>query len=132
MAGATYSSVAVSPSGTTLLSTITQTTTAGTVLAEVVVQPGAGTLGYGQVTVLSTGAATAIAPARTTRTSLLISVAGTTNANLYFGDSSVISTTGLLVLGIKGASFPLPTSAALYAVTDGSANNIVSYLETYL
>lgn len=128
---ATFSSIAVSPSGTTLLSSLTQTTTAGTVVSEVVVIPAAGTLGFGQVTVLSTTAAT-IVTARPTRTSLQITIAGTTGANLYFGDNTVLSTTGFLVLGIQGASFGIQTSAQLVAITDGTANQIVSYLETYL
>jgi len=127
----TFASIAVSPSGATLLNAIQITTSAGVVLSEIVYQLGAGTLGYGQVTVLSTTATTIVA-ARPTRTSLTLSIAGTSSASLYLGDASVLSTTGLLVLGIQGASVPIPTTAAVVGVTDGSANQIVSYLETYL
>lgn len=127
----TFASIAVSPSGATLLNALQVTTAAGVVLSEIVFQTGAGTLGYGQVTVLSTTATTIVA-ARPTRTSLTLSIAGTSSASLYLGDASVLSTTGLLMLGIQGASVSIPTSAAVVGVTDGSANQIVSYLETYL
>ncbi len=128
---ATFSSIAVSPSGATLLNSLTVTTTAGTVLSEIVMQPAAATLGYGQVTVLSTTATTIVA-ARPTRTSLTISIAGTASSNLYVGDASVLSTTGLLILGIQGANAVIPTSGAVVGVTDGTANQLVSFLETYL
>ena len=127
----TFSSIAVSPSGATLLNALQVTTSAGTVLSEIVFQTGAATLGYGQVTVLST-TATTIVSARPTRTSLTISIAGTASASIFLGDSSVLSTTGLMILGIQGASVSIPTSAAVVGVTDGTANQVVSYLETYL
>ena len=55
----------------------------------------------------------------------------TTSANMFFGDASVGTATGLLVLGIQGASFQLPTSAAISAIASGTTN-VVSFLETYV
>ena len=127
----TFQTLAVSPSGATLLNVLQVTTSAGTVLSEIVYQPAAATLGYGQVTVLSTSATT-IVSARPTRTSLTVEIAGTASANVYLGDASVLSTTGMLLLGIQGASILIPTSGAVVGVTDGSSNQVVSYLETYL
>jgi hypothetical protein len=126
---ATYGTLAVSPSGATLLNVLTVTTAAGTVLNEVISQIGAGTLAYGQVTISTT--ATSIVAARPTRTSILFSICGTTSANMFFGDASVGTGTGLLVLGIQGASFQLPTSAAISAIASGTTN-VVSFLETYV
>jgi len=127
----TFESIAVSPSGSTLLNALQFTTTAGTVLSEVIYQLGAGTLAYGQA-VITSSAASLIVSARPTRVSLLLSLLNN-GPNIYLGDSSVATSTGLLMLGIQGASAPMPTNAALYAIAAGAAtSNAMSYMEFYL
>jgi hypothetical protein len=85
------------------------------------------TLATGQVSVGSS--ATLIAGARPGRRSLTVVMLGG-GTDVYLGVSGVTTGTGTLLLGVKGAAYDLPTTAAVYGVVgSGSAN--VSFHEVY-
>lgn len=96
-------------------------------LTQRVVEAGAATIAYGQVS--CTTSATQVAAARAGRRAISVTlVAGGTD--IYLGDASVATTTGELLLGAKGASRSIPTSAALYCRT-GSGSVTLSFTEVY-
>lgn len=124
----------VQPTATALLVQATGTVVAnagtGTLAVSAASLPmalGAGTLSYGQVVV--TTSATQIIAASATRKFLIISVLNN-GPNIFLGDSSVATNTGLLLMGIQGASPSVPTTAALYGIAQGTTtSNAVSFLE---
>ena len=79
-----------------------------------------------QVSVLAT--ATLIAAARAGRSMITIVNGGTTD--VFVGGSGVTAGTGVLLVGIKGASITIPTSGAVYGIT-GGGSQAVSFLEAY-
>lgn len=87
---------------------------------------GASTLATTQVTVNST--ATQIVAARTGRDAVIIVNLGTTD--VYIGVSGVTTSTGLLLLGTKGAAVSIPTTAAVYGIV-GAGTQAVSVMEVY-
>jgi hypothetical protein len=127
---------AVQPTAASLNATVIGTVTAnagtGTLAVSAASLPlglGAGTLGYGQVVV--TSAATQIITTRANRKVLLIEIIAN-GPNLFLGDASVATNTGLLLLGIQGATVSLPTAAAVYGWASGTTtSNAVSYMEIY-
>jgi len=89
------------------------------------------TFDTGQVSITQT--ATSIVPASQQRTGVLITNAGT--VDVYIGNSSVTTTTGALIPGIKGSSVAIPTRDAVYgivAVTSPPVPQTVTYVETYI
>lgn len=76
-----------------------------------------------QVTVADT--ATLIRAADPRRRGLLIVNHGTTA--VFVGDSTVTTTTGLLLAGVVGASVSVPTKGAVYGVV-ASGSQVVSYM----
>lgn len=51
------------------------------------------------------------------------------SVDVYLGNANVTTANGLLLLGTKGASVSIPSSAALYGVCASSA--AISYMATY-
>lgn len=51
------------------------------------------------------------------------------SVDVYLGNANVTTATGLLLVGTKGASVSIPTSAALYGICGSS--QAVSYMATY-
>lgn len=82
-------------------------------------------IGHNQVTIATT--ATQIVPAHT-RGSVTFINHGTTD--VFIGGSGVTILNGGLLPGVKGASFTLNNSAAIYGIV-GSGTQIVSYVESY-
>ena len=72
--------------------------------------------------------ATAICSARVGRGAITVVNHGTTD--VFLGGSTVTSGTGVLLLGVKGASITLPFAGALYGVT-ATGSQPVSYVEVY-
>lgn len=116
----------------TVVGTVTANAGTGTLAVSAATLPmatGAGTLSYGQVVI--TTAATQIIAAAATRKSLVVCVLNN-GANMFIGDASVATNTGCLLLGVQGANFSLPTTAAVYAIAAGAAtSNAVSFLEMH-
>lgn len=86
----------------------------------------AGSIVTGQVTVAST--ATQIAAERSARKGIVIINNGT--SDVYIGTSGVTTSNGLLLLGVKGASIVMETTAAVYGIV-ASGTNDVTYMEIY-
>lgn len=89
------------------------------------VSKGSGTIATTQVAVTTTAAQ--IVAARAGRGSVKIQNLGTTD--IYLGNTGVTTTTGDLLVGTKGASVTIPTTAAIFAI--GAAAGSVSVLEVY-
>jgi hypothetical protein len=89
---------------------------------------GGGTIATGQVAVDTTAGGTVIAAARATRRRIVIVNHGTTD--VYIGVSGLTTSTGMLLIGIAGASVHLETAAAVYGIV-GSGNQTVSFVEEY-
>ena len=89
---------------------------------------GGGTIATGQVSVATTAGGTLICAARATRRSITIVNLGTTD--VYIGASGLTTSTGLLLLGAKGAAITLETAAEIYGIV-GSGTQSVSYIEEY-
>lgn len=85
------------------------------------------TLATGQVSVTATAGGTLIAAARTGRISITITMLGAVDA--FLGNTGLTSATGTLLLGTKGSSITLGTSAAIYGIAASAVS--VSYVETY-
>ncbi len=83
------------------------------------------TIATGQVSVGTSS--TLVVAARTGRTSVTITMLGGVDA--YLGVTGVTTSTGTLLLGAKGASFTLNTSAAVYGVAASTVS--VSYEEEF-
>jgi hypothetical protein len=90
------------------------------------VEAGNPTLTVGQITCATT--ATQIASARAGRKGIEVTMLGTGDA--YLGASGVTTAAGHLLLGTKGTSKSLPSSAALYCIV-ASGTQVVSYVEVY-
>lgn len=80
----------------------------------------------GQVSV--TTSATQIVAARSGRSSVVITTAGTDT--VYIGTSAVTTTTGIPLYNVQGASITLDTSAAVYGIAT-TTTTVVGYLEIY-
>lgn len=52
------------------------------------------------------------------------------NIDIYFGDSAVTTSTGLLLLGVKGTGISIPTTGELWAIP-ASGNPTVSWMDVY-
>jgi len=89
-------------------------------------EQGAPNIGYGQVSVAST--ATSIVSARTARRGVIITNSGTTD--VFIGDASVTTSTGLLLPGTKGAFVVIPANVQIYGIV-ASSTQTVSFLEVY-
>lgn len=89
------------------------------------VSKGSGTFATAQAAVTTTAAQ--IVAARAGRGSVKIQNLGTTD--IYLGNTGVTTTTGDLLVGTKGASVTIPTTAAIFAI--GAAAGSVSILEVY-
>lgn len=87
---------------------------------------GSGTLATNQATV--TTSATQIIAARTGRSRVTITNLGTTD--VFIGPTGVTATTGQILVGTKGASITLNTSAAIFAIV-GTGTQAVSFIEEY-
>lgn len=88
---------------------------------------GAANAATGQVSVTTT--ATLVAASRATRRSVKVTNTGTTD--VYVGYTSGVTTsTGDLLVGIKGAFISVPTTSAVYAIV-ASGSVSVSYVEVY-
>lgn len=85
-------------------------------------------LATNQVTVATTVGGTQIIPARIGRSAVTITNFGTTD--VYLGNSGVTTTTGSLLVGTKGASVTIPTSAAIFGIV-ATGTQAVSYTETF-
>jgi len=90
------------------------------------VEAGNPTLTVGQITCATT--ATQIAAARAGRKGIEVTMLGTGDA--YLGASGVTTAAGHLLLGTKGTSKSLPSSAAVYCIV-ASGTQAVSYVEVY-
>lgn len=149
----TYGTLAVSPSGTTLLNVIQVSTTAGASVfneviclgnpatAEVVtvssaalmVRPlVASSFSTAQVVVTSAAGGTEIITANPSRTNVIMEFLAD-GPNIYVGNSTAVaSTTGLIFLGIQGASLPMPTTAAIFGIAAGTTtSNSLSLMEFF-
>lgn len=93
-----------------------------------VVLPGAANLANGQVSVGTTAGGTQVVTARATRRAVTITNLGTTD--VYIGVGTVSTTNGDLLLGVKGASKTICTTAAVKAIVASGSQN-VSFLEEY-
>ena len=89
---------------------------------------GGGTLAHNQVSVDTTVGGTLICAARSTRRRISIINLGTTD--IYIGNTGLTTSTGVLLLGVKGAAVTLETTAAIYGIT-GSGSQSVAYIEEY-
>ncbi len=70
-----------------------------------------------------TGTATQLASTSTGRRSLLVENLGTTD--VYLGDSSsVLTTDGLLLVGVKGGMISLPYTGEVWAITAGGTQRV--------
>lgn len=97
------------------------------VQVESIVPPlGGAHIAENQVSVTSAGVL--IVAARATREDVVVVNLGTTD--VYLGDVSVTTSTGVLLVGIKGAAVTIATTAAVYGVV-ASTSQAVSFLETY-
>lgn len=74
-----------------------------------------------------TGVATLLSAANPARSSISITMNGSTD--VYIGGSTVTTTTGDLLNGVKGTVKTFSTTAAVYGITSGGAAT-VSVLET--
>ena len=81
-----------------------------------------------QILVGTTAGGTLIAAARIGRNAVTITNLGTTD--VYIGASGVTTGTGALLVGTKGASITIPTSAALYGIV-GAGTQAVSFVDTF-
>lgn len=93
---------------------------------QIVASEGSSEFITGQVTI--SNAITAIVPARATRRSITITAMGTTDC--FIGGDAVTTSTGLLLVGIKGGSFTFETTKAIYGITSSGTQSI-SYWEEY-
>jgi hypothetical protein len=93
-----------------------------------VAEGGAANLATGQVSVDTTAGGKQIAAARSTRRTITVVNHGTTD--VYVGSSGVSTSTGVLLLGTKGAAVTLCTTAAVYGIV-GSGTQTISYFEEY-
>lgn len=84
--------------------------------------PGASTITPAQVSVAST--ATQIVASRTGRAYEIVTNTGTTD--IYLGGSGVTTSTGTLLVGIKGASVAIPFQGALYGIVASGTANVTS------
>lgn len=75
-----------------------------------------------------TTAASIIVPTRAGRGGVMITNLGTTD--VYIGTSGVTTTTGTILVGSKGSSINIPTTAAIYAIV-GSGTQVVTYTEVF-
>lgn len=87
---------------------------------------GSDNMATGQVTVATT--ATQIVAARTGRSSVTIVNDGT--VDVFLGGSTVTTTTGELLAGVKGQTLTLNTSAAVYGIV-ATGTETVTYVENY-
>ena len=87
---------------------------------------GSGNIATGQVSV--SNSPTQIVAARANRASVTIVNEGTTD--IYIGGSSVTTSTGVLLVGIKGAAIRMDTTVEVYGITS-SGSQTVSYEEEY-
>lgn len=101
-------------------------TAAAFLVAAVAVGWADGNFRAAQVTVTTT--ATQIIGARQGRVSVTITNLGATD--VYIGDASVVSNTGHLLNGAKGASITLPATNPIYGIT-GTGSQRVSVIESY-
>lgn len=90
------------------------------------IQQGNATLATAQVSVGAT--ATQIVAARSGRGT--VTVTNTTTTDIYLGNSDVTTTTGTLLVGVKGASITLSFVDALYGIV-ASGTAAVTAAETY-
>lgn len=91
---------------------------------------GAANLDTDQIDVLDT--ATQIVPANPLRRGVSITNLGTND--VWLGTASVTSSTGDLLIGVRGAAVYIPTTAAVYGIVDTESPAIdqpVSYVEVY-
>lgn len=131
-AGAPSNVTVVSPLGTQAIAasvavtpaTSASWTVAGTVTANA--GAGAGSIATAQVSV-TTGNVSVVA-ARAGRASVTIINLGT--VDVWLGATGVTTSTGILLLGVKGASVTIPTSAAVFGTT-GSGTQTVAVLESF-
>lgn len=84
------------------------------------VNSGYGGLATAQVSVGTT--ATLLAAARVGRGSIMLTNLGTVDT--WIGGSGVTTTTGVLLVGTKGATLTIPTSAAVYGIVATGTNSI--------
>ena len=114
----------------TVVGTVTANAGTGTLAVSAASLPlnlGAGTLSYGQIVVTTT--ATQIIAASATRKFTTIVVLNN-GPNMFVGDASVATNTGMLLLGIQGAALDVPTTAAIFGIAQGTTtSNAVSFLE---
>ena len=80
-----------------------------------------------QVSVGATVGGTLISAANNARTTITVTMTGTTD--VYLGESGVTTSTGDLLNGVKGVSKTFSTTAAVYGITS-SGSVTVSVLET--
>jgi hypothetical protein len=99
-------------------------TVAGTVTANA--GAGTGSIATAQVTV-TTGNVSVVA-ARAGRASVTIINLGT--VDVWLGVTGVSTSTGILLLGVKGSAVTIPTSAAVFG-TVGSGTQAVAVLESF-
>ena len=98
------------------------------VTTQPVVQAGAAHIANGQVTVDTTSGGVQIVGTRSTRRCVTIVNLGTTD--VWVGAGTVTASNGQLLLGVKGASVSLDTTAAVKAIV-ASGSQDVSFLEEY-
>lgn len=87
---------------------------------------GGSSIATGQITVAST--ATLISAQRTDRKGIVVINNGT--SDVFVGSSGVTTSNGLLLLGVKGASIVMETTAAVYGIVASGTSN-VTYMEIY-
>jgi hypothetical protein len=82
---------------------------------------------FGQA-VLNAATAQKIVSLRWERTGVLIT--NMSSIDVFFGDSTVLASTGLLLLGLKGAGISIPTTAEIWAIA-ASGTPTISFMEVY-
>lgn len=89
---------------------------------------GADEIATNQVSVATTVGGTLIVAARAGRQDVTITNHGTTD--VFLGNTGVATTTGMLLVGIKGGAITISGSAAIFGIVSASTQT-VSYLETF-
>jgi len=95
---------------------------------DVVTQVGAANIANGQVAVTTAAGGVQVVAARATRRA--VTIVNHADIDVYVGAGTVSATTGMLLLGQKGTSCTIATTAAVRAIA-ASGTVTLSYLEEY-
>lgn len=82
---------------------------------------------YGQA-ILDSTLATKIVSESSKRSGILVT--NMSNVEIFFGDASISTTTGLYLLGMKGAGIAIPTTAEVWAIA-AAGTPTISWMEVY-